>query len=327
VATSRNQDEAMTYDQFFKRLFRTCWAELLELFYPELLEEYEPEPIEWVERQLPVDPARNRYREVDLLARLRPRDPAGKERLVEVEVQARRQAHSPLHMGLHYYLIRYLEKRPVTALVIYLEPRGTGWDREVLDESQGDMEVRFGYRRVSLGKLLATDYLARNNCLGWGLTAFMEPGSWSRARVKAEALKHLKEGHVAEAKRQILIDCVQTYLTLDEAGQAEYEALLALEEYRMVRNIEDIKETWLERIEREATERGWKRGWERGRKEGEARGKRETLLRQLRRKFVHVPVEVDSRVQGLSVAELDRLLERVLDANCLADLGLDGTGV
>jgi len=224
-------------------------------------------------------------------------------------------------------LIRYLEKRPVTALVIYLEPRGTGWDREVLDESQGDMEVRFGYRRVSLGKLLATDYLARNNCLGWGLTAFMEPGSWSRARVKAEALKHLKEGHVAEAKRQILIDCVQTYLTLDEAGQAEYEALLALEEYRMVRNIEDIKETWLERIEREATERGWKRGWERGRKEGEARGKRETLLRQLRRKFVHVPVEVDSRVQGLSVAELDRLLERVLDANCLADLGLDGTGV
>jgi len=319
----------MTYDQFFKRLFHTCWVELLELFYPELLADYEPEPIEWLDRQLPVDPARNRYREVDLLARLRPRDPAGKERLVEVEVQARRRARFPLQVLLYYSLIRFMERRPVTSLVIYLEPRGTGWDREVWDEGEGDMEVHFAYRRVSLGKLPATDYLARNNCLGWGLTAFMEPGSWSRARVKAKALKQLKEGAIAEAKRQVLMDCVQTYLILDEAEQAEYEALLSQEEYRMVRNIEDIKETWLERIEREARERGQREGKALGEALGEARGearaKRGTLLLLLRHKFHDVPVEVDSRVQGLAVADLDRLLVRVLDANSLADLGLDGT--
>jgi hypothetical protein len=309
----------VTYDQFFKRLFRTCWEELLELFYPELLEDYEPEPVEWVERQLPVDPARNRYREVDLLARLRPKDPAKKERLVGVEVQARRKARFIQRVHLYYTLIHYMENRPVTFLVIYLEPRGTGWDREVLDESEGDMVVRFGCRRISLGKSLAADYLAKGNALGWGLTAFMDPVGLSRAWLKAEALKRLRERDLEEAKRQVLVDCIETYLVLNEAEQSEYAVLLRQEEYKMVINIEDIKETWLERIEREA--------WERGQAEGQAQSKRETLLRLLRHKFHDVPVEVDRRVQGLSVADLDRLLEGVLDANSLTDLGLDGAKV
>jgi len=56
----------------------------------------------------------------------------------------------------------------------------------------------------------------------------------------------------------------------------------------------------------------------------EARAKRETLLRQLRHKFRVVPIEVDIQIQKLSVADMDRLLEEVLDANSWADLGLDG---
>ncbi|MCS6860322.1 MAG: DUF4351 domain-containing protein [Abditibacteriales bacterium] len=60
--------------------------------------------------------------------------------------------------------------------------------------------------------------------------------------------------------------------------------------------------------------------------EGEVRGKREALLRQLSLKFGPLPEEVTARVQAIGSEELDAYLDRILFANSLAEMGLEGAG-
>jgi hypothetical protein len=56
---------------------------------------------------------------------------------------------------------------------------------------------------------------------------------------------------------------------------------------------------------------------------GIIKSKRDALLKQLRFKFGDVPEAVSAKVQSVDMeAELDTLLERVLQANTLADMGL-----
>lgn len=56
---------------------------------------------------------------------------------------------------------------------------------------------------------------------------------------------------------------------------------------------------------------------------GIIKGKRDALLKQLRFKFGDLPETVSARVQAIDTeAALDGLLERVLGAKTLADMGL-----
>ncbi len=54
-------------------------------------------------------------------------------------------------------------------------------------------------------------------------------------------------------------------------------------------------------------------------------GKRETLKHQLTKKFGSLPQKTESRIEVLdSLEELDTYLDRVLTAETLEDMGLDG---
>jgi len=74
---------------------------------------------------------------------------------------------------------------------------------------------------------------------------------------------------------------------------------------------------------------GWQQGLYEGRREGRRagvlKGKRNALERQLKRKFGPLPKETRSRVRALdSPEEVDRYLDRVLDADSLAAMGFEG---
>ena len=49
-------------------------------------------------------------------------------------------------------------------------------------------------------------------------------------------------------------------------------------------------------------------------------GKRESLRRQLRRRFSAIPSRVDDRIQSASIEELDEWIDRILDAKTLEDI-------
>jgi len=62
--------------------------------------------------------------------------------------------------------------------------------------------------------------------------------------------------------------------------------------------------------------------WER---RARAESRREILIRQLKVKFDAVPETTVQRVESISSTdELDQLLEKVIHANSLAEMGLDG---
>jgi len=166
----------MTYDQCFKGLPRLFWTEFLDPFAPELLAAYNPEPIEGLPLRVPIDPARSQYREADLVACLHPRARTDEERLVDVEVQAGRESRFRQRMRRHYSRFRAYYRCPVTLIVIYLEARGHGLDLETLEAGELGTRVFLEYGRVSLPKLAAMDYPARDNALGWGLAVFMGVG-------------------------------------------------------------------------------------------------------------------------------------------------------
>ncbi len=79
----------------------------------------------------------------------------------------------------------------------------------------------------------------------------------------------------------------------------------------------------------EGRSEGWFQGMYEGRREGRRagvlKGKRNALARQLKRKFGPLPAETRSRVRALaSSKEVDRYLDRVLDADSLAAMGFEG---
>jgi hypothetical protein len=167
------------------------------------------------------------------------------------------------------------------------------------------------------------------------LTAWGDPLGWALRVLQKE---HASEDQLAAVLREATTE-LATLADTDEAAwrrlmwylllliyhrraPAEHKPLAgivtgAARIWQREEEIADMSNTIAEELIREGEARAEARA--------ELRVRRETLLRLLRHKFPYMPVEVDSQVQGLSVADLDRLLERVLDVNSLADLGLDGS--
>ena len=83
------------------------------------------------------------------------------------------------------------------------------------------------------------------------------------------------------------------------------------------REVQEMEVTWEEEV--------LEKGREQGRLSGLIEGKLETLKHQLTKKFGTIPEKTMARIEALdSLEELDTYLERVLAAETLEDMGLDG---
>jgi hypothetical protein len=104
---------------------------------------------------------------------------------------------------------------------------------------------------------------------------------------------------IDEARKALLVNCVETYLKLDESEQKLYERLVEQVEQKEVREMLTVYE-----------------------QRDEIRGKRDATLRLLRKKFGDLPESVEARIQAMETeAELDALFDAALDAQSLDDLG------
>ena len=117
-----------------------------------------------------------------------------------------------------------------------------------------------------------------------------------RRRVAASGLDELR--------KFLLLKVIETYSKLSEDERVRLEHLISRKEYRTV---QEVKETWSDRLLAE----------------GVIKGKRETLLRQLTAKFGPLSPEVIAKVKAVSSAgELDAYLDRLVAAESLEDIGL-----
>ena len=74
-------------------------------------------------------------------------------------------------------------------------------------------------------------------------------------------------------------------------------------------------------LREEGLKKGIKEGMEKGRKVGEIRARRQTLLRQLRKRFEELPPEtVDTIETTDDIGQLDRWLDQVVTAQSLEQM-------
>jgi hypothetical protein len=202
----------------------------------------------------------------------------------------------------YYALLRLRYKVPVFPLVVYLTA-GTGGLREPVYEETlfGQTMLTFRFQEVGLPDLSADDYQEVDNPLGPALSALMQPSALGRTLQKALSLRRLLSSQLDEARKALFINLVETYMTLSTREENDFRRILRQEELQGVTEMLTVYE-----------------------ERGIIKGKREALLMQLRIKFGDLPEAVVARVQTIDTeAALDALLERVLRATTLGDMGLE----
>ncbi len=301
------------HDQFFKNLFQEFFGDLLRIVAPELAPRLRVEEPTFLESELFTRFPEGRHRYLDLVARVETVGGDPEMILVHVEVEAR--ARKTMGRRLFDYSMQlWLEHhQPILPIVVYL--RGGKPDvtrEEVRLELLGETFVSFIHRAFGLSRSEAAAYLARPEPLAWGLAGLMRPGPESAARHKLACLTPITKATLTDRQRVLLVNCIETYVDLNDAAQREYEALLAEEGNEEVATMEM---TWAGRIAHEARQEG--------REEGREEGQRELLLRQLERRFGPLSPATRKRLGDLTAPEeLSRLADRLLDATSLDELGL-----
>jgi len=257
--------------------------------------------VTFLDKEVFTDVPTGSRRELDVVAQAYTLDGAPELILLHIEVQAQREREFPYRMFEYYALLRLRYKVPVFPIAVYLTA-GTGGLREAVYEEMlfGQTILTFHFQGVGLPDLSADHYQEADNPLGPALSALMRPSAIGRTLQKALSLRRLLNSQLDEARKAVLINIVETYMTLSTIEEDDFRRILGQEELQGVTAMLTVYE-----------------------ERGIIKGKRDALLKLLQCKFGDLPEAVVARVQTIDTeAAVDALLERVLGATTLEDMGL-----
>jgi hypothetical protein len=190
------------HDQRFKTLIREFIKEFIRLFFPEWFDRFDLDHVEWLDKEVFLDPPGGEVRNLDLVAKVPVRQPVASQRpgqpeswivLIHIEVEADDRI-TRLRPRMHDYYkgMRDRHQRPVWSLALYLHVglNGVGWDEyeEYLWERR---VLHFEYPYVGLPALEAESYVNGANILGVALAALMRVPDERRAELRAHALQRI----------------------------------------------------------------------------------------------------------------------------------------
>jgi hypothetical protein len=312
-----------SYDQFFKKLFETFFADLLRLVAPELLARFPLERVQFRDKQSFTDWPEGNRREMDLLAQVeRSRKPAV---LVHVEIEARARRTMDQRLWQYYMQIRLREGLQVIPILVNIRGGPAGVTRQTsVEGADGEETARFQHRCFGVGGCLAEEYLAKPEPLAWGLAALMQSRRWNRVEQKLECLRRIAAAPgLSEIQTHLLVDCVERYLELTRDEAAAFATLAT----PAAKEVSAMQLTWSERIRREGLLEGRKEGRQEGRQEGLAaavRSLKNIVFRLLSQRFGSVPAKVRRRIEAIDAVEpLERIAGEVLTAPSLDAVKLD----
>jgi hypothetical protein len=294
----------ISYDQRFKELLTEFLSEFLSLFFPDIAARLDCAAPEFLDKETFTQPREGYRKELDLVVKVRYRD-TGESALIHIENQAYRKGMSGKRMFDCNSTLRHRHNQPVWSIVLYLrEGVGVVGFLTYGERFAGEVVITFRYGTVNLSRLNVADYRQVDNPLAGGLLPFMQRGPLTAVEHKLVCYQHVAAHARTDVRREMLVDIIDTCLTLSAAEQAEFDRLIRAPENGEMREI--------------VTQ------WElRGRLWGELHGERKALLEQLRAKFGDVDADVEEQINAISdEKKLIALLRGVLTAQSLADLGL-----
>jgi hypothetical protein len=303
------------HDQRFKVLIREFLSEFLSLFFAEWAKRFDFTRIEWLDKEVFLDPPRGETRNLDLVAKIPVTQVVEGQRvgeedswivLIHIEVEANdRLTHLRPRMHDYYKGLRDRYHLPVWSLALYLKVGrdGVGWD--AYEEKLWERRILlFEYPYVGLPALEAADYVNRENILAVALAALMRVPEERHAELRAFALQRIGSSQENDVRKVLLANCVEEYLDLNEEQQREFERLLTTEPYREVRTMGITT-------------------FDKGKAEGLTDGLRLLIFIQLEERFGSINFQTRERVEGLPADQLKVLGKRILNARSLKELGLE----
>jgi len=279
---------------------RTFFQEFLILFFPAVAVRLDFARVTFLDKEVFTDLPEGSRRELDVVAQVYTLDGAPELILVHIEVQAQKTREFPYRMFEYYALLRLRYKLPVLPVVVYLSAGTGGLSAATYEETLfGQTILTFRFHGVGLPDLSADDYREADNPLAPALSALMQPSALGRTLQKALSLRRTLTSSLDEARKSLLLNIIETYLPLSEAEETEFQRLISQEQLQGVTHMLTVYE-----------------------ERGILKGKRDALLKLLQYKFGEVSEAIAAKIHAIDTeAELDALLERVLTANTLADMG------
>jgi hypothetical protein len=302
-------------DQLFKTILEAMLRDFLELFFPDEAARLDFDTLRFLGKEVFANVPEGEVREADVVARLETLDGQPELVLVHVEVQAEHRSEFARRIFEYYAVLRLHYRVPVFPIVLYLRGGPLSRIAEYREDLFGRELLTFRYHSVALARLPAEEYVGTSP-LGAALSALMSSKKGrDRAALMASMLERVAGSGFNEALKYLLVNVIKTYSVLSDEDHERYRRLLTRKEFRAV---QELELTWADRL----VEKGREEGLERGREAGVIEGKRMALLRQLSAKFGEMPEGVTARAEALSESELDSVLDRILTATTLRELGL-----
>ncbi len=326
----------MDHDQRFKSMIREFFPQFMQLFLPKWAVQFDFASTEWLEKEVLPDPPEGERHVLDLVAKLRTAEnlttyatATADEWLamvhVEIEAEDRTTRLKP-RLPRYYHHLRDKYRLPVLPIALYLSVGMEGIGEDTVIEYFGTMEVmRFRYLYVGLKSLDALEYSRGDNWLGVALSALMKAERDQWPILGADALLRLADAPVNEYQKFLLSDCLQAYLTLDEAGQELFERITKAEPYsRIVPMNKTPYDNGMDNglvigIER-GIERGIEQGIEQGIEVGKEKAMRSAVIALLESKYRTVPKQYLERIGTLGYDDLLTLVVIIPNSTSMESL-------
>jgi len=173
------------------------------------------------------------------------------------------------------------------------------------------------------------EFLGSHNPLAYALMAKMDYSRRQRVGLKADFLRLILKSTVDPARQNLLVEFVETYISLDPDERVEFEQIVTSDlQYEEVKKMVTVYEQrgiekGIEKGIEQGIEKGIEKGIEQGIEKGIEKGKKETLLLLLNKKFGPLSeAQQQAILQIESMQRLDELLLSIIDTNSLEELKL-----
>lgn len=296
------------HDRLFKELISNFFMEFMELFLPEVRDYIEEGSFQLLDKEIFTDVTVGERHEVDLVAKVR-----FKEQdtffLVHVENQAQPQSNFAKRMFAYFARLHEKHDLPVYPIAVFtyntpfsLQPDSyqvTFPDRVVLN---------FQFRAIQLNRFRWQDFARKKNPAASALMAKMRIAPEDRARVKLECVRLLSTLKLDEAKAQVILGFVDSYLRLDQEEQARYGVELQKLEPVEREKVMEVTMSWREAALQE------------GLLLGKQEGMLSVITHQIETRFGQLDAATREQIERLNPDQLRDLADALLDFSRVEDL-------
>jgi hypothetical protein len=303
------------HDALWKELVRVCLFDLLEIFAPRLAEIVQPGRAEFLNTELRT-PSGTGQR-ADIVVRVWLRDGRPIEIIIHIEIQATDDPDMPWRMHCYHISLHTAPDVLVYPIALFLHDRPLRPVAAKYGYKLADLQVlQFKYKVVQLSRLNWRRFLTRREPVLIALMAKMRMKPNERVKVRLECLRRLV-GLESEDLKNLLWGIVETYLKLEPAEEAQFQAAVARLKEPEQEKLMEYPNSWRDKGREEGMTLGRQEGMALGRQEGLARGQIQSALRILRRRFGDLPADVAEKIQALPNEMLGDLLDASLDFRSL----------